>query len=134
MNARSILRVARPLLAASACALAGACQQSPNTAADGTNELATRPRLPTGAFLDPVAPAWGVGSMPLAMVLAPGGGQVVVLLNGWREQGIQVIDRKTGKVTQTSLQPAAFLGIVFAPDGRALYTSGGNQDMVYRYD
>jgi signal transduction histidine kinase len=72
--------------------------------------------------------------MPLAMVLAPGGGQVVVLLNGWREQGIQVIDRRTGKVTQTLLQPAAFLGIAFAPDGRALYASGGNQDMVYRYD
>jgi len=134
MNARSILRVVRPVLAAIACALGGACQQSPNTAADATNQLNTRPRLPTGAFLDPVAAAVPVGSMPLAMVLAPGGSQVVVLLNGWREQGIQVIDRRTGKVTQTLLQPAAFLGIVFAPDGRALYTSGGNQDMVYRYD
>jgi len=71
--------------------------------------------------------------MPLAMVLAPGGGQAVVLMSGWREQGIQVVDRRTGQVTQTVIQPAAFLGIAFSPDGRSLYASGGNQDMVYRY-
>jgi YVTN family beta-propeller protein len=72
--------------------------------------------------------------MPLAMALAPGGGQVVVLLNGWREQGIQILDRKTGQITQTVPQPATFLGLVFSPDNRSLYTSGGNQDVVYRYD
>ena len=132
MNTRLILSAARPLVAFVFAATA--CQQSANTRADATNELATRPRLPTGAFLDPVAPASPVGSMPLAMVLAPGGGQLVVLLNGWREQGVQVVDRLTGQVTQTLLQPAAFLGIAFSPDGRALYTSGGNQDVVYRYD
>ena len=58
----------------------------------------------------------------------------MVLLNGWREQGIQVIDRRTAQISQTLLQPAAFLGLAFAPDGRSLYASGGNQDVVYRYD
>jgi YVTN family beta-propeller protein len=72
--------------------------------------------------------------MPLAMALAPGGAQVVVLLNGWREQGIQVVDRITGQILQTQLQPATFLGLSFSPDGKSLYTSGGNQDVVYRYD
>ena len=110
-----------------------ACQQPPQTGANASNELTGPPRLPTGARLDPVAGAWPVGSMPLAMALAPGGGQIVVLLNGWREQGIQVVDRKTGQVTQTVLQPAAFLGLTFSPDGRSLYASGGNQDVVYRY-
>jgi YVTN family beta-propeller protein len=110
MNARSILRVVRRVLAAIACALGGACQQSPNTAADATNQLNTRPRLPTGAFLDPVAAAVPVGSMPLAMVLAPGGGQVVVLLNGWREQGIRSSIAEPGRWPRRILQPAAFLG------------------------
>ena len=71
--------------------------------------------------------------MPLAMVPAPGGRRLVVLLNGWRQQGVQVVDRTTGKVTQTLRQPAAFLGLAFAPNGRTLYASGGNQDVIYRY-
>jgi len=33
--------------------------------------------------------------MPLAMAVSPGGDRIVVLLNGWREQGFQVIDRTT---------------------------------------
>jgi YVTN family beta-propeller protein len=71
--------------------------------------------------------------MPLAMALAPGGQQIVVLLNGWREQGVQVLDRKTGQVLQTLPQAAAFLGLTFSRDGTSLYVSGGNQDVVYRY-
>ena len=35
--------------------------------------------------------------------------------------------------TRRSCRPAAFLGIAFSPDGRTLYASGGNQDVVYRY-
>lgn len=73
--------------------------------------------------------------MPLAMTLAPGGSEVVVLLNGWREQGIQIVERRGGNhVTQMVEQPAAFLGVAFSPDGRGLWVSGGNQDAVYHYD
>src|SRR5678809_681998 len=97
--------------ALSVIALLAACQQPPRTTPDGVNDLSGRPRLPTGAHLDPVATGWAVGSMPLAMVLAPGGDQIIVLLNGWREQGVQVLDRKTGQVLQTLPQAAAFLGL-----------------------
>jgi YVTN family beta-propeller protein len=72
--------------------------------------------------------------MPLAIALSPDDRSIVVLLNGWREQGIQVLDRGTGKVVQTLTQPAAFLGLTFSPDGKSLYASGGNEDVVYRYD
>jgi DNA-binding beta-propeller fold protein YncE len=44
-----------------------------------------------------------------------------------------VIDRASGAVLQTVTQPSAFIGLAFAPDGRSLYASGGNQDVVYRY-
>jgi len=71
--------------------------------------------------------------MPLAMALSPEKDRIVVLLNGWREQGIQVVDRTSGRVLQTVPLPAVFLGIAFAPDGKSLYVSGGNQDVIYRF-
>jgi len=71
--------------------------------------------------------------MPLAMTLSPSGREIVVLLNGWREQGVQVVDRASGRILQTLPQAAAFLGLAFSPDGHTLYASGGNQDVVYRY-
>ena len=67
------------------------------------------------------------------MAVSPGGDRIVVLLNGWREQGFQVVDRATGRVVQRVVQPAAFIGVAFSPDGKTLYVSGGNQDVVYRY-
>ena len=90
-------------------------------------------RLPTGVSLDPAGTATPVGQMPLSMVLSPDASRVVLLLAGWREQGIQVIDRASGRVVQTLAQPSAFVGLAFAPGGRALYVSGGDGDLVYRY-
>jgi DNA-binding beta-propeller fold protein YncE len=105
-----------------------ACRPQPSDQA----VLADTARLPTGQRLDPAGVVRPVGQMPLAMVTAPGGRRVVLLLNGYREQGVQVVDRE-GTVTQTLPQEAAFIGLAFSPDGRTLYASGGNQDVVYRY-
>ena len=57
----------------------------PNTLAPG--------RLPTGARLDPTGRSADVGNFPLAAVLSPDGSRLVLLLDGWRQQGVQVLDR-----------------------------------------
>jgi YVTN family beta-propeller protein len=90
-------------------------------------------RLPTGVMLDPAAQTHRAGNFPLGMALSPEGRRVALLLCGWREQGVQIVDRATGMVMQTIPQPAAFLGIAFAPDGRSLWASGGNEDALYQY-
>ena len=90
-------------------------------------------RLPTGVRFDPAGRSIDVGSFPLAAVLSPDRTRSSLLLNGWREQGVQVVDRATGAVQQTLPQHAAFLGLAFSPDGSTLYASGGDQDVVYRY-
>jgi DNA-binding beta-propeller fold protein YncE len=89
--------------------------------------------LPTGVCLDPAGRSSDVGNMPLAMALSPEGDRLVVSLNGWRQQGLQVIDFHAGTVVQTIPQPGAFLGIAYSPDGRTLYASGGNEDVIYCY-
>jgi Phosphoesterase family len=98
----------------------------------GQTSVSTSP-LPTGVRLDPAGDAVELGSMPLNVVPAPGGDKAVVVLSGWREQGIQIVDLKTRQVTQTLLQDGAFYGAAFSPDGNKLYVSGGNTDMVFSY-
>jgi len=90
-------------------------------------------RLPTGVDLDPAGRSFDVGNMPLAMVLSPEGDRLVLSLSGWRQQGIQVVDVQSGAVLQTIPQPGAFLGLAFSHDGKTLYVSGGNEDVIYRY-
>jgi DNA-binding beta-propeller fold protein YncE len=89
--------------------------------------------LPTGVCLDPVGDAVELGSMPLNVVAMPGGDKAIVVLSGWREQGIQVVDLKTRQVTQTLLQDGAFYGAGLSPDGRTIYVSGGNTDNIFTY-
>ena len=90
-------------------------------------------RLPTGVVLDPAGASVSLGSMPLTMRSSPGSTRIVAVLCGYRDQGIQVIDPVSRRVTQTVAQPAAFVGACFSPDGSRLYVSGGNQDVVYEY-
>ena len=104
---------------------------SVSTAAFG--QTAKEGCLPTGVCLDPAGRSFDTGNMPLAMVASPEGDRLVLSLNGWRQQGIQVVDPQSGNVVQTITQPSAFLGLAFSPDGQTLYASGGNEDVVYRY-
>lgn len=89
--------------------------------------------LSTGVRLDAVGDAVDLGSMPLAMALAPGEKKLAVVLSGWREQGVQIVDLKSHRVTQTLIQPSAFLGIAFSRDGKELFVSGGNEDAIFCY-
>ena len=98
-----------------------------------TRPVFTSP-LPTGVRLDPVGEAVDLGSLPINLVLTPEKDRAVVVLSGWREQGIQVVDLKTRKVTQTLLQDGAFYGAAFSPDGHHLCVSGGNTDILFFYE
>jgi len=89
--------------------------------------------LPTGVRLDPAGEAVNLGSLPVNLVLTPEKDRAVVVLSGWREQGAQVVDLKTRKVTQTLLQDGAFYGAAFSPDGHHLCVSGGNTDVLFVY-
>jgi hypothetical protein len=59
--------------------------------------------LPTDVRLDPAGEAVDLGSLPINLVLTPEKDKL-------REQGVQVVDLKTRKVTQTLLQAIERLG------------------------
>src|SRR5262249_46377664 len=111
-----------------ACHLAGR-----DSAIDADSMRVPYDRLATGARLDPVGTVHDVGSLPLSMITSPDSKHFVLVNSGWKDQGFQVVDRSTGAVVQTVVQPAAFIGASFSPDGRELFVSGGNRDVVYRY-
>lgn len=120
----------RPSQAIAFLIVAAACSGTPSTEMSSGNEA---PRLPTGVRLDPAGKSVGVGGLPLALIPSPDGRRLVLLLNGFREQGVQVLDRSTGAITQTLVQPAAFIGLSFSHDGSSLFASGGDGDVIYRY-
>ena len=87
-------------------------------------------RLPTGVHLDPAVASIDLRSMPLTIALTPEGGHAAVLLSGHAEQGVQIIDLSSSRVTQTLPQPAAFVGAVFSPDGSDSVVMVGTALMV----
>src|SRR3954464_789880 len=109
-----------PPLTLAALAVLAACRPASPPAPPHQAAPAPLP-LPTGVRLDPAGRAFDVGNMPLAIALPPrppgDAGRAVLLLSGWRQQGLQVVDLAAGKVVQTVEQPAAFLGLAFSPDG-----------------
>ncbi len=119
-----------PLPALALAALGACSNQSPQRIA----ESSVPARLPTGVRLDPAGTRTDVGPLPLTAVLSPDSSHILLLLNGWRQQGVQVVERRSGQVVQTVEQAAAFIGLVWAADGRTVFASGGNTDVVYRYN
>ena len=71
--------------------------------------------------------------MPLGAVATPDGAHLAVVLSGWREQGVQIVDLRRRQVTQTIHLPGAFIGIAFGADGRSFFVSGSYRDLVYRF-
>jgi YVTN family beta-propeller protein len=89
--------------------------------------------LSTGAQLDSAGRTIDVGNMPLSMTLTPEGDRAVVVLSGFREMGVQVVDLAGGSMTQTIPLRSAFIGAAFSPDGKSLYVSGGEDDAIHVY-
>ena len=120
-------------LAALACTFAVSACKTETRRPDGESPTESM-RLPTGKYLDPAVRSKVLhGAFPLGVVFAQDSAHLAVLTSGFGSQGVEIVERATGRVTQQLQQPAAFVGIARSPDGATLYASGGNEDVIYRY-
>src|SRR5262249_34942126 len=93
----------------------------PGALTDGSTLLSNGWRLaPAGRHLV-------VGTLPLNLVISPDGRYAVVTNDGVNRPSFTVIDVASWTVKSTTPIDAAWLGLVFSPDGTRLYSSGAAQ-------
>jgi YVTN family beta-propeller protein len=99
----------------------------PGALADGSTLLANGWRIaPAGRTLK-------VGTLPMNIVVSPDGRYAVVTNNGVTRPSFTVIDIASWTIKSTTPVDAAWLGLVFSPDGTRLYSAGAAQNNVQEY-
>ena len=89
--------------------------------------------LPNGWQLTPAGKIIPVGDLPLNIVISPDGTLAAVTNNGYGDQSIDLIDLRKERVVNSSAIGKAWLGLAFSGDGKFLYASGGNDNIIIRY-
>jgi WD40 repeat protein len=93
-------------------------------------------QLPNQWQLRPVGRQLEVGDFPVNIAIHPSGQFMAVLHAGMREHEIVVVDlnRTRQKIVSRAIIDQTFYGLCFAPDGKKLYASGGELEVVHEYD
>ena len=93
----------------------------PGVRADGSVQL------PNTWFIRPAGMQVELGDFPVNLALHPDHRWLACLHAGYREHEIHVLDLEPTKprIRSRVALPQAFYGLAFAPDGKALYASGG---------
>lgn len=94
----------------------------------------TKIMLPNGWSLTPAGRSLEVGDLPLNIAVSSSGNLVAVTNNGQGRQSIQLIDSENEKVIDNIEIPKSFYGLKFSKDQKFLYASGGNDNMILKYE
>jgi len=90
--------------------------------------------LPNGWSLTPAGQSIPLSSdLPLNMAFSPDGIHLAVTNNGNGRQTIDIINLKRRRLTASVPIHASWLGLAFAKSHPYLYVSGGNDDIIIRY-
>ncbi len=93
-------------------------------------------QLPNQWKLHPAGAQLEVGDLPVNVQLHPTGQFAAVLHSGMREHEIVVLDLNPAgrSIASRVVVKQAFYGLTFSPDGKQLYASGGEFDVVHAWD
>jgi YVTN family beta-propeller protein len=95
--------------------------------------LSKRILLPNGWSLTPLGKSLSLGDLPLNMVVSPSKKYIAVTNNGQSTQSIQLIDAVHDKILSDKIIPESWLGLAFSQDEKWLYASGGNDNVIVKY-
>jgi len=90
--------------------------------------------LPNGWHLTPVGKLLQLGDLPLNIAVSPSQKLAAITNNGQSVQTIQLIDIKRGIVADSIEIGKSWLGLIFSDDGKYLYASGGNDNIIIKYE
>jgi DNA-binding beta-propeller fold protein YncE len=90
--------------------------------------------LPNQWSLRPAGKQVELGDFPVNLALHPSGDWLAALHAGHGEHEIVIVDLKTQRVASRATLPQAFYGLCFSPDGRRLFASGGEFEVVHVFD
>ena len=94
---------------------------------------AHRVTLPNGWKLTPVGKLLPLGDLPLNIAISPSEKIAAVTNNGQSIQSIQLIDVEKQVILDSIVIGKSWLGLTFSADGKYLYASGGNDNIILRY-
>lgn len=94
---------------------------------------AHRVSLPNGWKLTPVGKLLPLGDLPLNIAISPSKKLAAITNNGESDQTIQLVDIDREVILDSIIVGKAWLGLTFSADGKYLYASGGNDNIIIRY-
>lgn len=87
-------------------------------------------QLPNQWKLRPVGRQIVLGDFPVNSALHPGGGYLAILHAGFTTHEIVIVDLKKQRIASRVTLDQTFYGLTFAPNGRTLYASGAEYEVV----
>ncbi|HZI68987.1 MAG TPA: beta-propeller fold lactonase family protein, partial [Hanamia sp.] len=90
--------------------------------------------LPNGWSLSPAGTAINLTSdLPLNLALSADGKYAAITDNGDGKEGIDLVDVASKKLLSFTQMKAAWVGLQFTKDGKYLYASTGNRNMILKF-
>jgi DNA-binding beta-propeller fold protein YncE len=91
-------------------------------------------QMPSQWSLRPAGKQLELGDFPVNLALHPSGRWLAALHAGYGEHEIQVVDLKLTRVVSRVNLDETFYGVCFSPDGKQLYASGCEYEVVHAFD